>query len=260
MGEQLRLSFDGQQMQQDSEPASTEPSIERQDDDSYALQARLSELIGNPVRLEMHTNRRTMLSSSRLDGTRTIRLHKMFLEAEEEVVDAVAKFVRRRDRTASKVLGTFIEANRGRFQSPARPATLEPRGVHHDLTHLLDAERRHFTEPTDVLITWGQPAPRRRRRRRSMKLGTYSLEERLIRVHPALDQDWIPTYFVAYIVFHELLHHVTPAEVENGRCTFHTRAFVTREKEHPDYARAIAWEKENINRLLRWNPPKRSGT
>ena len=99
----------------------------------------------------------------------------------------------------------------------------------------------------DVLVTWGRRTRPREDKRATIKLGSYSATERLIRVHPALDRHWVPRYFVAYIIFHELLHHVIPAVPGS----LHPPALVQREREYRFYERALAWEQKNIARMLR---------
>ena len=84
-----------------------------------------------------------------------------------------------------------------------------------------------------------------------MQLGTYLPEERLIRIHPVLDQPWVPDFFVEAVVFHEMLHHDMPAVVQNGRRHYHTRAFRTRERSFEYHSAAQQWQKENLWRLLR---------
>jgi hypothetical protein len=75
--------------------------------------------------------------------------------------------------------------------------------------------------------------------------------EKLIRIHPALDQVFVPRYFVEFIVYHELLHHVIPPVRVNGRYQIHSPAFRQREREFPAYAEAMAWRQQSLRRLLR---------
>jgi hypothetical protein len=110
----------------------------------------------------------------------------------------------------------------------------------------------------NAVITWGKHSTRRRRdvagrkaARSTIKLGSYSGVERLIRIHPSLDRKWVPRYFVAYIVYHEMLHHVIPASRGLGRTLLHPPEFLAREREFRHYERAIAWERRYIGRLLR---------
>ena len=104
---------------------------------------------------------------------------------------------------------------------------------------------------SDVLITWGRKSTRHAAKRTSIKLGSYSATERLIRIHPVLDQRWVPRYFVQYIVYHELLHHLVPEARVAGRTLLHPPEFLRREREFQQFSRALTWEQKNIDRLLR---------
>ena len=81
-------------------------------------------------------------------------------------------------------------------------------------------------------------------------MGSFSVEDRIIRIHPTLDQPGVPPYFVAWIVFHEMLHGKHEVTRVGGRRCFHTREFMAEEKTFAHYERAYAWEKRNIDRLL----------
>lgn len=100
-------------------------------------------------------------------------------------------------------------------------------------------------------ITWGRSnGQRARAARRSIKLGSYTSRDRLIRVHPALDAAFVPRYFVEYIVYHEMLHHMLPPSMQNGRRDLHGTLFQAREKKFEHYQAALAWERDNLSRLL----------
>ena len=66
----------------------------------------------------------------------------------------------------------------------------------------------------------------------------------------ALDRWEVPEYYVAAVVFHEMLHQVVPALERNGRRVVHGAEFRRRERAYPDHARARAWEEENLDLLL----------
>ena len=61
----------------------------------------------------------------------------------------------------------------------------------------------------------------------------------------------MPRYFVAYIVYHEMLHHVIPGSRGLGRVNLHPPEFKEREREFRHFQRALDWEKRHIGRLLR---------
>jgi len=132
------------------------------------------------------------------------------------------------------------------------PGPLRTRGEVHDLAEILQRiNDTYFASTiTDVMITWGRRTRPSVQKRSSIKLGSYSQVERLIRVHPVLDKEWVPRYFLSYIVYHELLHHVIPELRVAGRSVLHPPEFAQRERAFRHHERAIAWEQKHIDRLL----------
>lgn len=214
-----------------------------------ALERRLGLAFQGPVQLAVTDNLRTMVSQTRVRGTLRIRVHMMFLGASERVQNALVDYLVRGGRKASVVVGRHIDENSHRIRA-SRPVTrLESRGRSHDLLAVLSSVNTQYFGGAagDVLITWGRQTRPRSDRRGTIKLGSYSATERLIRVHPVLDRDWVPRYFVAFIVYHELLHHVIPARDRS----LHPPELLQREREFRHYERALAWEQKHIDRLLR---------
>ncbi len=215
-----------------------------------ALERRLGLAFQGPVQLAVTDNLRRMVSRTRVRGTLRVRVHMMFLGAPERVRQALVEYVVRGERRASQVVGEFIEQNQHRIRA-SQPVTwpLSTRGRAHDLGAILaDVGGRYFPAAVgDVLITWGRRTTPRGEARRTIKLGSYSATERLVRIHPALDRSWVPRYFVAYIVYHELLHHLIPFTSAG----VHPPELLRREREFAQYERAIAWEQKHIDRLLR---------
>jgi hypothetical protein len=209
---------------------------------------------GKTLELCLTNNHYSMISVRRKPDGYRLRLHRMFVGAEPRIVRALARYLVHNDRRASSLLGDYIEQHqhiiRQQVRRP-RHVKLRTEGRHHDLRVIFDrlnAER--FAGKLEARITWG-PTAARRRRRRSIKMGSFAVEDRIIRIHPALDQECVPPYFVAWIVFHEMLHGKHEVLRTGGRRRFHTREFVEEERTFPDYERACAWEKENLDRLLR---------
>jgi hypothetical protein len=252
----LQLSFD---FESPSSTISNEPASDRREDDLDRAYERASEWsqalatrLGQAVRLVVTDNRSTMLSARPKDGRLEVRLHHMFLTAEENILHAVADYLSDGCVRAGGRIDRFIEKHRARFIAPGRPQEeLRTRGQHHDLRTIADdLASRHFGGRLDVRITWGKQV-RAKRRQRTLQLGTYLPEERLIRIHPILDQPWVPRFFVEAVVFHEMLHHAMPAVVKDGRRHYHTSAFRKRECSFEHHAAAERWQEENLWRLLR---------
>lgn len=238
--------------------AERDASERRRDDldQAYARAAdwsrSLATRLGQPVRLIVTDNRSTMLTARPKGGRLEVRLHHMFLTADENILDSVADYLGGHASDAAAAIDRFVEEHRGSFVAPGPPQeNLRSRGHHHDLRAMADdLGNRHFGGKVDVRITWGKRV-QPKRRQRSLQLGTYLPEEQLIRIHPILDQAWVPGFFVEAVVFHEMLHHDMPAVIRNGRRHYHTRAFRTRERSFEFHSSAQQWEKDNLWRLLR---------
>jgi hypothetical protein len=220
------------------------------------LERRLGVRLGDPVVVDVHDNTHTMITFQRLRGRWLVRVHHMFLAAADEVLDALAHFIRGGNPRASSLLDRYIERNRALIRR-VKPEQLRrrlriiPSGRHHDLSTIFSGlNRRYFRNRIDAAITYG-PAPRVRRPRKSIKMGSYSAESRVIRIHPALDHRRVPRYFVEWIVFHEMLHHIYRARRRvNGRRCVHPPEFMAHERRFHDFVRAQRWETRNLDLLL----------
>ncbi|GAB4514470.1 MAG: hypothetical protein Tsb0020_32990 [Haliangiales bacterium] len=208
------------------------------------------------ITLTLTDNRYTMISVRR-EGEPgrgfKVRLHHMFVDADPAITRALARYITHNDRDASRLLGEYIECNQHQVRSRSRRA-LAPRltvkGRYHDLQDIYDdLNRRYFGGRIEARITWGQ-RNRKPRRRNSIKMGSYSVEDRLIRIHRSLDRAFVPRFFVEWIVYHEMLHQVHEIKVVNGRRQFHTRAFLRDEAKFEHYAEARRWERQHLDALL----------
>ncbi|HET6280918.1 MAG TPA: hypothetical protein VFH73_08130 [Polyangia bacterium] len=226
------------------------------EDETDAIAAALGLYLppGKTLELRLTNNHYSMISVRRKQDGYRLRLHRMFVAAGPRIVRALARYVVHNDRRASTLLGEYIEENQHIIRQQVRmPRKLQLRtaGRHHDLQAIFDrlnAER--FAGKLEARITWG-PVASRRRRRRSIKMGSFAVEDRVIRIHPALDQASVPEYFVSWIIFHEMLHGKHEVLRRDGRRRFHTPEFLEEERTFADYQRACVWEKANLDKLLR---------
>jgi hypothetical protein len=241
VGGQLRLVF-----------PSASPRLFVHEGARQSLERKLRTAFCGPVVLSITDNRHSIITHRIQRGTLHARVHHMFLDAPNLVTDALVRYVTRGDREASAVLGDYIDDNGFRLARRKRTAALVTKGRHHDLLALYQkVNDRYFGGTINALITWGKRPTVKAKSRRTIKLGSYSAVDRLIRVHPALDQKWVPNYFIAYIVYHEMLHHVIPGSRGLGRVNLHPPEFKAREKEFRDFERSLAWERKHVARLLR---------
>ena len=212
--------------------------------------------LGAPVRLVVTDNRTAMFSAKKEGGRIHVRANHVFLDAGPEIIDAMAAAVHR-DPAARARLRSFIRERRERIRptvkKPPRRLHIRTRGAHHDLESIFRRlEAGYFPDAmTGVRITWGPALGRRRRRRRSIQLGLYIPDDKLIRIHRALDQEWVPEFYVASVVFHEMLHHCMPPARKGRQVIFHTPQFRALEKVFPHHREAERWEKAHLDQLLR---------
>lgn len=216
-----------------------------------ALERRLMSAHPGPVVLSITDNRHSIISHSFSGGVLRVRLHHMFLDAPPSVVSALVRYVTSGEREASVYVGHYIEANGARLARRSRGVPLLAKGKRHDLLAIFQQlNETYFDGAVNALITWGKHGTKTGKRR-TIKLGSYSALDRLIRVHPVLDRTWVPRYFVEYVVYHEMLHHVIPSSRGVGRRLLHPPEFLEREREFRQYERALSWERTHIGRLLR---------
>ncbi|MFH1742548.1 MAG: hypothetical protein ABIH23_26385 [bacterium] len=83
-------------------------------------------------------------------------------------------------------------------------------------------------------LTWSPGASRR-------TMGYYDNEFNTIVISSRLDSNRVPLYVLDYIMYHELLHIVCPIRSSGRRRKIHTQEFKRRERQYPDFDRAVRW-------------------
>lgn len=132
-----------------------------------------------------------------------------------------------------------------------RQLNLRHEGTHFDLRAIFDdLNGRYFRgRLRGYNVMWSRH--RKHRPREQFVFGTIQEEDRLIRINRALDQPFVPSWFLRYVLYHEMLHSVVPDEMlSRNRRRVHTEEFNRREQEFPHYRRARRWEGENLSRFL----------
>ena len=226
------------------------------DEDSRKwLERRVSAHMKGTLELIITDNRYSIITVRRKGSHFRLRIHHMFLTAKTEVVRALARYMEKSDPKSSKILNDFIDSNQDKIKAPdpkaSRKPILKTKGKVYELQELFDdLNNRFFEGALRIDITWGKASKKRAKRHRSIKMGSYSVEDRLIRIHPALDRSFVPKFFIESVIYHEMLHHVQPIPIKDGRRQYHTREFKEQEKTFPWHEKAKKWERANIDRLL----------
>ncbi len=228
--------------------------------DEVSLRSELESRSGLRIYLTVTDNTRSMLSVKKEPTGRgvNVRLHHMFLSADPEVISALASWLKSsRSGNPSELVNEFIRSNAHQIRlQPEREIEPPIRGNVFDLAAIFrKLNLEQFQSVVKARIQWGRMPPSRRRR--SIRFGSYTPCDNMIRIHPLLDQPFVPMYFMRYIMFHEMLHAFLGIEESpSGRRRYHTPVFLRRERAFPDYERAQAWQNDrtNLNRLLGRKP------
>jgi hypothetical protein len=125
-------------------------------------------------------------------------------------------------------------------------------GRHYDLLDIFNRlNARYFRNRLRrYRIMWGR---RRKRRPQSyIVFGSIQEQDRVIRIHPLLDREFVPRWYIEYVVYHEMLHAFVPDKRDRaGRRVIHHEGFLERERKFRFYRRAVKWERQNLARFLR---------
>jgi hypothetical protein len=212
---------------------------------------------GRRLSLELNNNRVSYVSFEEVvpGGRVKVRLQRAFLSATEPVLRALARWIGSCRGRCPKSLNAFINSQAGKDPRPRRaPARISTRGRVHDLEEIAaEVDREYFRGKLELAVTWGRAV--RRRRVHQRQLGTYDRERRLVTVSRVLDHAKVPRFFVAFVVFHEMLHAVQP----DGEGRDHGPEFQAVERMHPDYRRAVLWQRRNLSLLMNPEGRRRRG-
>jgi len=123
---------------------------------------------------------------------------------------------------------------------PRLPLDFAETGPHHLDSLAAEIHRTYFFKYPPLSVKWGQRITRKRRR--SIRLGSYNHHTNEIRVHPSLNAPNIPAFFIQSIIHHEYLHHVLGAN--------HNRRFHAHERQFRYYRESREWIRRNLFSLL----------
>ena len=203
-------------------------------------------------------NTRTMISFKRVGDKATLRAHHMFRGAPDEVAEAVARSYLTRVRKATgralgKTVRDFIEANGDKVRTKATRHTKRRRygcvGDTFNLREIADlVNREYFRGDLEVDLTWSRTPNKR-------YMGTWREtsdgQPNLITINRLLDDPAVPSYYLEYLVYHEMLHEAMPGKRHNGRTLRHCNEYRALERQHTYYHEATKWGEDNLDRLYR---------
>lgn len=120
------------------------------------------------------------------------------------------------------------------------PLEIPINGPHHLESLAAEIHRTYFFKYSPLRVRWGHNIARKRRR--SIRLGSYNHITLEIRIHPSLNSPRIPAFFIQSVIHHEYLHHVLGAN--------HNRRFHAHERQFRYHRESKEWLRRNLFGLL----------
>jgi predicted metal-dependent hydrolase len=208
------------------------------------LKDSLEKMTGKSVSLTLTDNSTNVLSIRTKGNLVSVRIHWMFLNADDEVIREMASFIKTR-KCRTPLIRKFISENQTclkKREQNSRQLSIHTKGRFHNLREIFDnLNNEYFGGRITAPIGWGKGNARRAVRNRT--LGSYCGHSDTIRINPVLDRRNVPRYFIRYVVYHEMLHSDVEEERKNGRRSVHTSKFRKLERLFKDYEKAVLWEK-----------------
>ncbi|MFQ5729069.1 MAG: SprT-like domain-containing protein [Waddliaceae bacterium] len=224
-----------------------------------SFQKQLENDLKKSVKLIINNNRSTMLSVKWEPNCTKVSMHRFFLSAPENVMDALVCYIKQEDRSIAPSLKSFIAENIQKldYSHCVNRMNLDAQGETYNLKSFMnDLNKEYFDDKLNLNITWF--GKKSQCNRSQVTFGMYYDSLKLIKINRLLDNPTIPEHFVTYVVYHEMLHHACPSYCdENGRNHIHNKEFKMWEMKFRDFHKAQEWIKENREKLFSNNRTKK---
>lgn len=221
---------------------------------TLTLQKQLEDRSGMKLQLKINDNRSTMLSVKWEPDGAKVSLHRMFLEAPRNVMDALACYLNKKDKKIAPAVKAFIETKLQKldYSHTIDRSKLYSSGNIYNLQKIYDKlNEEYFDGKLQLYITWFGKANQRNRSR--FTFGLYHDPLRLIKINRMLDSPSFPEYVVSYVVYHEMVHHVRPSYFDDdGQHHIHSKEFKEMEMQFKHYDLAQKWIKQNVANFFIW--------
>lgn len=210
-----------------------------------SLQRELERNSGKKLKLKINDNRSTMLSVKWEPDCTLVSLHRMFLTAPENIMQELACYLRSQSKI-TPIVKAFIEDNIKKldYSHTVDPEKLHIQGNVYNLQNIYnDLNHEYFQGKLNLHITWfGKNSQRNRSR---VIFGLYHDPLRLIKIHRMMDSPAYPDYLISFVVYHEMLHHVSPSYVDDkGLKRVHSKEFKKLESQFRHFDLAQEWIRE----------------
>ena len=202
--------------------------------------------------MRINDNRSTMLSVRWEPDYTRVSLHRMFLQAPSNVMEALACYLRGEEKSLAPTIKKFIEESVQKldYSHHVDRQQLYSSGKIYNLQEIYDEINEvYFNSRLRLLITWFEQP--RSKNRSKVTLGLYQDTLKLIKINRILDSTDIPYYLIGFVMYHEMLHAICPPYVDDsGTNHIHNKEFKRLEARFRHYRQAKSWLKENCMTLF----------
>lgn len=217
-----------------------------------ALEKHLRNALGEELRVVWTQNRRLMISFKKKEGVPVLRLHESFQTADENLKNDLAYYLSHPRAKVPDAVSQFVKSipendgdGKPRYKVKIRGENYNVRKIYKKLNV------KYFENKLDGKITWGRKVFSGKS---SILFGSYSPSQDLIRIHPLLDTELVPLFFLESVIHHEMVHgYIHKFEAENSSRT-HGPRFFELERKFSHHLLAVAWQKRHLSKLLRYKP------
>lgn len=209
------------------------------------VQTKLSKSSGYNLQIVLNENRSSILTVSNKRGrSAKLSLHRMFLTAPNDVLEAVAHFVKNKEHPSFGLVKAYIQSNLQRLDYSHKLDTrrLSTQGRYYNLQALFDeVNQEYFAGSVKLWLTWFE-APVKKNPS-TLVYGKYFEPLKLIKINKLLDDEKVPKFFLTFVIYHEILHHVIPPYLnQEGVQCIHSKEFKAKEMEFKALGQAKEWE------------------
>jgi len=150
--------------------------------------------------------------------------------------------------TLKEIAFSFLNNNEVEREQPPNLDLIKDHKV--NLEEIFDKlNTKYFKSEIKATIKWGKKV--NKKNLTSFRFGSYDPKKKLIRIHPRLQQDFVPISVLELTVYHEMCHQWAPIRRERGMWIAHHPQFKEKEREYSFYNEARSWEKDNWKKLMR---------
>lgn len=201
------------------------------------LKETLEKFLKKPIEFEIKKRKSCFLSFSRCNK---ITLHPLFLKAPKYIVEAISRYLLKKDRKALFMIRSYAEEH---AETALDTSKLKAEGNFYNLKQIFNKiNDQYFNNSLNLHITWFKKPTYRKNRH--ITFGSYDRRFKLIKINKLLDSDTVPTFFIEFIVYHEMLHHICPVTFKGQRRRVHEKNFKEKEKLFAYYESAKKFKRQ----------------